>query len=206
MRQVGVDRAYRVVAVLEQTANDIEMRIIPQLQALLGQWRRRVLWMDGIVFGVIMIAIVAWTLWTGQWNGLSFLHPTWQNLLNTPVWRWVFLGVVVVLALYTHFTLRQLAAKRLMAKLRKQVQDMRDRDFVEGIIQAFHKNTRPWHSIFHKQPTGWGPRSRRQVSDVLAEANSYVQDLNDKFTNPAGTEKASPDTDDKATAAAKVTA
>jgi hypothetical protein len=206
MRQVGVDRAYRVVAVLEQTANDIETRIVPKIRELLGQWRRQVLWMDGIVFGAITMAIVVWTLWTGQWNGLSFSHPTWQNILNAPVWRWVLLGAAVFLAVYTHFALRKLAAKRLIAKLKKQLHDMWARDFIEGIIQAFHKNTRPWHSLFHKQPTGWGPRSRRQVADVLAEANSYVQDLNDKYTHPAGTENVSSDAADKAKASESVTA
>ena len=40
-----------------------------------------------------------------------------------------------------------------------------------------------------KHPIGWGARARRQIADVLAEANGYVQDLNDKFTNPSGVDK-----------------
>jgi hypothetical protein len=85
-----------------------------------------------------------------------------------------------------HFSLRRLAAKRIMIRLQRQLQNLHERDFVEGLLHAFHKNTRFWRSIFMKHPIGWGARSRRQIADVLAEANGYVQDLNDKFTNPSG--------------------
>ena len=73
MRQVGVDRAYRVVAVLEQAAHDIEERIVPRLQELLHQWRRRVLWLDGTVFGLALLGLIVWTLWGGLWDGWSAL-------------------------------------------------------------------------------------------------------------------------------------
>jgi hypothetical protein len=39
---------------------------------------------------------------------------------------------------------------------------------------------------------GWGRRAQRRLKDVLIEANRYVQDLNDKFTNPSG--KGTPST------------
>jgi hypothetical protein len=96
------------------------------------------------------------------------------------------LGVAIALAIEAHFSLRRLAAKRIMTRLQRQLQNLHERDFVEGLLHAFHKNTRFWRSIFMKHPTGWGARARRQIADVLAEANGYVQDLNDKFTNPSG--------------------
>jgi GTPase Era involved in 16S rRNA processing len=186
MRQVEIDRAYRIIAVLEQTAHDVEERIIPTLQTLLEQWRRRVLWLDGIVFGLIIVAIIAATLWSGEWEGWRFSHPFWSSLLNAPVWRFIALGVAVVLAGYIHFALRRFAAARVIAKVKKQVSDMREMDFADNIASAFQKNTRFWRSIFAKRPIGWGQHTRRHIAAVLAEANSYVQTLNDKFTNPSG--------------------
>jgi len=59
-------------------------------------------------------------------------------------------------------------------------------DFADNIANAFRKNTRFWRSIFSKQPVGWGQHAKRQIAAVLAEANGYVQTLNDKFTNPSG--------------------
>jgi Dynamin family len=182
MRQVGVDRAYRVVAVLEQAAHDIEERIVPRLQELLYQWRRRVLWLDGTVFGLALLGLIVWTLWGGLWDG-------WSALLDSPGWSLVALGVAIALAIGVHFSLRRFAAKRIMTRLQRQLQNLHERDFVEGLLHAFHKNTRFWRSIFMKQPIGWGARARRQIANVLAEANGYVQDLNDKFTNPSGVDK-----------------
>ena len=186
MRQVGVDRAYRIIAVLEQTAHDVEERIIPTLQTLLAQWKRRVVWLDGIVFGLILAAIISATLWSGEWQGWRFSHPFWSNLFNAPVWRFIALGVAVAVAGYIHFAIRRFAARQVIAKLKKRVHDMRDVDFADSIANAFRKNTRFWRSIFSKQPVGWRQHAKRQIAAVLAEANGYVQTLNDKFTNPSG--------------------
>jgi hypothetical protein len=204
MRQVGIDRAYRIIAVLEQTAHDVEERIIPTLQTLLEQWRRRVWWLDGIVFGVIMIALIAATLWSGEWDGWRFSHPFWSSLFNAPVWRLIALGVAVVLAGYIHFALRRFAAAQVVAKLKKQVRDMRDMDFADNIANAFRKNTRFWRSIFVKRPLGWGPHTKRQIAAVLAEANGYVQTLNDKFTNPSGTDESTGEPDHQTKASTEV--
>src|SRR5919204_1774047 len=192
MQQVEVDRAYRIVGILEQTVHDITEKIIPKLQGLLELWRRRVLWTDGIVFGTILAAVLIWTLATGEWLGLSFTHPFWSALLSEPVWRWVALGVVVVVAGYIHLAIRPLAASSVITKLRRETSDMREQDFLDTFIAAFRKNTSVWHSVFHKRPVGWGKRAQRRLKEVLIEANRYVQDLNDKFTNPSG--KGTPST------------
>jgi len=204
MRQVGIDRAYRIIAVLEQTAHDVEERIIPTLQTLLEQWRRRVLWLDGIIFGIIVIALIAATLWSGEWDGWRFSHPFWSSVFNAPVWRFIALGVAVVLAVYIHFSLRRFAAAQVIAKLKKQVRDMRDMDFADNIANAFRKNTRFWRSVFVKRPLGWGPHTKRQVAAVLAEANGYVQTLNDKFTNPSGTDASTGEPDHQTKASTEV--
>jgi len=74
----------------------------------------------------------------------------------------------------------------VIAKLQRETSDMRERDLLDNFIRAFRKNTSIWHSVFHKRPVGWGRRAQRRLKDVLIEANRYVQDLNDKFTNPSG--------------------
>jgi hypothetical protein len=184
--QVEVERAYRVVAILEQTAHDIEKQIVPKLQELLAHWRRRVLWMDGLLFGSIIVSVLGWTLWTGEWTGLNFTHPLWQKLFHEPVLRLVALGVAVVLVSYTHFSIRQLAARHIVSKLQRDKREIHDTEFLGSFINAFGKNTRFWRSIFCKQPTGWGRRARRLLKEVVTEANTYVQELNNTFTNPSG--------------------
>ncbi len=187
MYEVEVERAYRVVAILEQTARDVEEKVVPKLQALIARWRRRVLWADGILFGTILAGLFTWTLWTGQWTGWSFTHPVWAQLLGDPLLRLSALGVVLVVGGYGHFTIRNIMTKRLSARLQRDPGSMSDTEFVGSLIQAFRRNTRWWRSVFCKQPAGWGPRTRRLLKEVLMEANYYVQELNNKFTNPSGT-------------------
>ena len=43
-----------------------------------------------------------------------------------------------------------------------------------------------WRSIFSRRPVGWTRRSRRRIQQALEDADRYVQDLNDRFTNPSG--------------------
>jgi hypothetical protein len=65
---------------------------------------------------------------------------------------------------------------------------LRDMPYVDNFIRAFRKNTHFWRSVwFHKRPAGWNRAAQRRLEEVLTEANYYVQDLNDKFTNPSGT-------------------
>jgi hypothetical protein len=127
-------------------------------------------------------------------------------LLGDPVFRLVALGVVLGLGIYVHFTIRKMAAKHLMTTLQHEVRTMSDGEFWGGVIQAFRHNTRWWRSIFRKQPVGWGPRARRLLKEILTEANYYVQELNNKFANPSGTNRPVTSSTDAAPVTEKVSA
>ena len=190
MQQVEVDRAYRIVGILEQTVHDITEKVIPKLQGMLEQWRRRVLWADGIVFGAILAGILIWTLATGEWAGGvgSVLHAS--LLVGTLQRPGVALGCSgrcrrrggVYPPDYPPISC-QIGHRRNCGV---RPADMREQDLLDNFIAAFRKNTSIWHSVLHKRPVGWGKRAQRRLREVLIEANRYVQDLNDKFTNPSG--------------------
>ncbi|MCY4508430.1 MAG: dynamin family protein [Acidobacteria bacterium] len=188
MEQVGIDRAYRVVGALEQTARDIQDLFVPKLQALLLEWRRRVLRLDAVVFGMLAAAVGGWTLWTGEWDGLSFSHPTWAAVFDLdPLWQLVLLAVALVAGGYLHARLRGRAARAVLARLAKQPPDGHGTRVADSLPRAFRNSAGGWRSIFWRRPVGWEPRSRRRVADVLLEANGYVQLLNDRYTDPSGT-------------------
>jgi hypothetical protein len=178
------------VAILEQTAHDLEKNVVPRLQELLARWRRRVLWSDGILFGVIVVGVLGWNVWTGEWLGGRFISSLWQQLFDAPVLPLVVLGVVLGLAGYVHFSFRRMAVKHIIAKLQRDRHDLHETEFLGSLGNAFRKNTRFWRSIFCQQPTGWGHRARRLLAAVRSEANTYVQALNNRFTNPSGTSDA----------------
>jgi len=68
MHQVEVQRAYRVVASLENTARDIETKAVPALKELLVKWRERTMLGDAILFGLVIVLYLGW-------NGLSLTLP-----------------------------------------------------------------------------------------------------------------------------------
>ncbi len=188
MEQVGIDRAYRVIGALEQTARDIQDLFVPKLEALLLEWRRRVLRLDAVVFGLLGGVVGGWTLWTGEWDGLSFSHPTWAGLFDLdPLWQLVLLAAALVAGGYLHARLRARAARAVLARLAKRPPDEHDTRFADSLPRAFRNSAGGWRSILWSRPVGWEGRARRRVADVLSEANGYVQLLNDRYTDPSGT-------------------
>ena len=193
IRQVEVDRAYRVMGVLEHGARDVELRLVPRLQAMIAEWRRRVRRLDGIAFGAVLAVVAAWTLWTGEWNGLRLTHPFWSGLWTEPVWRYVALAVAALAAGYLHHSFRRLVANRVVRRLGRELGEARDTEVLAALTAAFRRNMLPWRNPFAGHPAGWNQSTRRQLSEVITEANGYVQALNDRFANPGGkTEDAPP--------------
>ena len=68
----------------------------------------------------------------------------------------------------------------------------RDTDVLDSLTAAFHRNTRPWPPAFVPRPSGWNQTTRQQLSQVITEANGYVQALNDQFADPGGAREAPP--------------
>ncbi len=183
MQQVEVERAYRIIGVLERTARDIQDTVVPRLNRINVRWKKTVLWLDGIVFGLAAIALVVYSLTHEWWQGLHF-NPPWLEKFSAEPLISLAVAICLVLAItYVHHLLRNAAAAWVRSRLHK---DPKLTDSLEAILKAFHKNTRPWRSIFKSGPTGWTGFSRRKIAKVLTEADTFVQKLNDRFTNPSG--------------------
>ena len=186
IEQVEVERAYRIIGVLEQTARAIEEQLVPTLREARRRWKRRVLWLDGLVFGAIGVGLVAVSIWAGYWQGLTFSAP-WMSWLSEHL---VVLGLcaatIVVAAGYVHFRLRRLAANGVAAAMVKLDYDG---DMQEWLQRAFAQNTKNWQPLFGVEPSGWSAGPRKRLAQVLGEADSYVQSLNSRFTDPSGHSK-----------------
>lgn len=184
MHQVEVERAYRVIGVLEKTAKLIRDDLVPRVRAARASWKRRVLWLDGGIFGLIAALLLAWSIYADYWQGLRFAPPWLDVLTANPALGWGALAIVLALALYLHHLVRKTAARLVAGRLQR---DASLGDAREWVIRALRKNTRPWRSALFTRPAGWGRGSRRQIARVLADADRFVQKLNDRFTNPSGT-------------------
>lgn len=191
MKEVEVERAYRIVGALEKTSRDIEEKAIPELTAALQLWKKRVLRGDGVVYGLVVLLLLFLSNQLDYWQGFSFSPPWAEYLFSTP---WLLYGSLIV-ALFViyglHHLVRSLAAKSITKKLHGRAQSL---GIMGDLAKAFQRNTRPWRSIFAKTPAGWGRWSRKRLYQVTQDADGYVQILNDRFTNPSGDSNAAGQT------------
>jgi GTPase SAR1 family protein len=177
MEQVGRDRAYRVVSMLEQTAKDIENKIVPQLQYLIQRWKMR-------VFRVEMIMLIFLAIILGIGYAMTSITPQdidWQNPITLGV-----TGVIILIALIIHVKISKSAANHVAQQLKYQIVD---EETYQGLTRAFRKNTCFWRSLFIwfiNQPVGWSNSTRKKIYQILNKIDGYVQDLNNRFTNPSG--------------------
>ncbi len=178
--QVGVERSYRIIGSLENTANQIEYQAVPALSEALRRWSRQVLTFDALILVPLLGTLLGLTIYAGYWDGLRFAPP-W--LEGAGMWGLGVLGVVLIaLVAAVHFWVRKKVAQRIARRLDR-------RGLVGDLGAAFLKNTRWTHTIFHRKPVGWGRLARKHVVHARQAADHFVQELNDRFTNPSGESK-----------------
>jgi len=185
IQRVGVERAYRITGTLEKIAHRIEEKYIPQLIEYKRQWRKFVLWSDGLVAAAFLGLAALIGLLPRPDDAFRWLKPaSGEGSTTSLILALVLVAVVIGVFAYLHFRLRKLAASRVLSRVKKQYSAGLES---ERLSQAFIHNTRPWHSLFRKNPVGWNNRCRKRLQQVITEANQYVQTLNDTFTDPSGT-------------------
>ncbi len=182
MRQVEVERAYRIVGTLEKAARDIEEKAVPLLSDALANWRKRVLWADAGIFGLLLVALAIFGLQSGE-DGSLAIQGWNDSLTSNPIMGIAVLVIALVLIVAIHFGIRSMAAKSLIGSLSEHDKQISLR---VSLTEAFKRSTRPWRSVFSKLPAGWGRGSRKRLHKIIEKTDGYVQTLNDRFTNPSG--------------------
>ena len=184
IQRVGVERAYRIIGSLEKIAHHIEGKVVPWLRAYKMRWRRQVLLADAALLVAFLAVMLLAATPLGLREGWHWALPGWWRDSNgVPIGGGIALVLTAMVLVYLHFKIRKLAARRVTRLIKS--------DFAPGLecerlCHAFHYNTRGWHSIFAINPVGWGKLTRKRLHRVVAEANDYIQKLNDTFTDPSG--------------------
>lgn len=175
IRQVEVERAYRIVGAMEKQAYTLRDHAIPAITRLKSVWASRVLKLDAGIIALLLVAVVSIAALTGSIGALLALV---LSLFADPAaMLFTIIGVTVVL-LIVHFLSRKTVAKFMASRL-LGTQD-------EPFSNAFRYNTRFFRSIFRKSPVGWNGGARKAVDEVIEQASEFVESLNDQFTNPSG--------------------
>ena len=185
IEQVGVERAYRIIGMLEQTAQMLKQDVVTRLQRFIERWRRKVLWLEGTILAALVAAFLTLTIWGGYWEGLSLNLPFWDVVAGKSYVKYGILAVLIGAAGYAHFSIRRWAARKAQKKI---LAEIKDPDLVANYKQALHKSSRWWRSLFLPNPAGWGRRTADKLEQVVDDSNAYIQKLNDEYTNPSGEE------------------
>lgn len=181
MHQIEVERSYRIVGKLEQTAKNIRNQIVNKLSDMLKKWKSKVILCDGLVFGALtVLAGVALTM-TESW-GLLKAFP--DELMQGETSAAAIAAFLVISIIYIHFSIRRAVANKILKNLAGELGN--DQDIYKQYAQAFNKSTAAYRPMFLKGPAGWNEVTQQTIDEIINEANDYIQALNDQFTNPSG--------------------
>jgi len=183
IENVSIERAYRIISLLDKTAHEIESKHIPDLKNCLKRWRKRVMWFDIVAYTLLFSAFMGVTISLDYWQGIHF-QPPWLESIQDIRWIFVIIIGVGLFLTYIHYLSRKMAANGVVHWIKKQFKD--DEGLAGRLTKAFQRNTRPWRSVFNEQPAGWGRRASKRTHEVVQEADDFVQKLNNQFTNPSG--------------------
>jgi len=192
IEQVGVERAYRIVGMLEQTARMLKADVVSRLARFKEGLRRKVLWLEGVILAALLVAFLVLTIWGGYWEGFSLSLPFLDLVVLNNYTFFGTLAILLAIVGYVHFSIRRWAAKKISARLLAEVKDP---DLHPNYQLAFRKSSRWWRSLFWPNPAGWGKRTAARLEKVLDDSNAYIQKLNDEYTNPSGRDTAAADID-----------
>lgn len=176
--QVRVERFYRIVANLDQTAHQMEDDLVPRLTALKKKWRTGVAWRSALFLFPPIAGLLAAGVYGSQNNAAwwNWVSGSWQTALLAGV-------PIAVVLLWIYALIKKRAALKVGKSIMADDLGAEQRD---GLENAFARNTGFWNSVLRSSPRGWGWRSRKTLRDVFANADRYVQELNNRYTDPSG--------------------
>lgn len=181
IHQIEVERSYRIVGKLEQTAKGIKNQIVNKLSDMLKKWKNKVILFDGLVFGTLAVLVGIALTMTKSWD---FARTFPDELMQGETSAMVIFTFLVIIIVYIHFFIRRAVADNLLKKLANEIGN--DHETYKQYVRAFNKSTAVYRPMFLQGPAGWNEVTQQTIDEVINEANDYIQALNDQFTNPSG--------------------
>ncbi len=179
MDEVELQRNYRIVSVLETVANELDHDILPELRNAKAKWRRGVLIGDGIALALLIAAVVGGAVYFKWMPPMEIFSLEW--IMAHKIDSIVAVVGALILAFTFHFWMRGVVAKRIAATLSEAY------GHVElNVRAAFLKSAGAFHSIFRKEPAGWGGRAMKNLRQIRETVATHIQNLNDLYADPSG--------------------
>lgn len=177
MSEVKIERGYRIVGTLEDTARRVTADVIPALETALAKWRKFTLVGDAVgAAGAVGLAYGA-----VNYFGMNTLMGMFESVTSYVIDSIALAAGVGAVMLFWHYTMRSLASRLVHDGLPESFGDQE-----LDLRRAFLKNTRPWRSVFGGAPAGWRNSTKALLAGVLGSIEGHIQHLNDQHTDPSG--------------------
>ncbi len=163
MEGVKVERAYRISKALEDFAKEIKNNKLPKLDAALSRWRKRVLWIDLVVFLLLGVGLAV--------MAISGIVPIGSMAFN------VFAAAALLLFFIIHFNIRAVMGRR-------EVKQWTEND--PAVAQAIARNTKWFRPLLRSWSKGWKRRIIDKLDNVMDQSRDAIRKFNDQFVSPSG--------------------
>lgn len=186
--RLDVERAYRVTGLLAETASRIRDEFVPRIREANGSFKRYVLRGDFTLALLVLLGLGVLSAWGGFWQGFQLNGSWFSQALSTPG-ALAALAAAVILLVLGHRWVWRWAQRRVVREIER---DSLLGDQAPRVANAFVYNVRSWRPFFVEKPLGWGRGLHKRIDRVLAEADTAIQRLNDRYTNPSGNSSTPP--------------
>lgn len=185
LEEVETHRVYRVADTLRHHCRHIEEMVVPEIKERLDDWRHFVLAADTAVLITYTVAATLLLLFTGSWDGFSYVPPGYITaIMGSTILKSLVGAVIIGSMIALHFAFRRFAQQRYRPAADEHKLEGFD---VESIDRAFIQSTGTLRSIFMRSPSGWHMFNRRRLSNVFYRAGVFIKKLNDSHIQPDGT-------------------
>ncbi len=166
MDKVSIERAYRIIKALDDFSREIKEDKLPQLQEVLQEWGRKVLWTDLSVFVLLLVVLGVLQL---QFNVLE--------LMSSPVSMMIGGGLFVLILFLVHLKARSFFAQAAFKK-------WKEKDV--AISKAIIHNTKWWRTTFGFG-RNWHKNTKEKLDELMSQGKKAIQKLNDQFISASAT-------------------
>lgn len=175
INEISSNRSYRIIGALQSISETIEIDAKPALNQAISRWRRGVLRADAALAVALVVILVAWLQMSLGWTAV-FDGRLWQGISGSPMLTGFAVGLLLLVMIAGHFFFRRRVGGKVASRLPEEVR-------AGNLRRAFLRNTRPWRSLFAREPIGFGKRTHRSLIRLRDVAERFVQRLNDRHVD-----------------------
>jgi len=169
--EVSVERVYRIIGSLENAANQIENSLVPRVQEATRTWMKRVLMVDVFVLLPMFLAMLIYFI-KHFGSGTAFDKFGTSGVVSAVVLAFLLLFLV-------HHLVRGFVAKWI-------IKSLPEKELLGSVRSGFLRNAKWWQPMWRPFVVGWNKSARAKLIKIREDANRFVQQLNDEYTNPSG--------------------